>query len=339
VRRGDLAVVFRNVAILVAEGVPIERAFAASEALVTGRLRTAIEDVRMSIREGQTVGDALERHEDVFPRSIVGIVRAGERGSRMEEACQTVANGLEADARLRSELLGSLTYPTLILVVGVASIIVMGAVVIPRFAEIFEGFGAELPPATRALLAVSGGIRRFGPLTLLGAVALGAGVLGWLRGEAARLRVDAMLLRLPVVGALRLGFSSARTCRALGGMLGSGMPLLVALDAASDAAGDREIARRLMSAREAVAHGRRLADALTEESALTPVALQLVGVGENGGKLGAMLARAGDIAADRAQLALRATLSLAEPLLIIALGGMVAAVAAALLQAVYSVRP
>jgi type II secretory pathway component PulF len=307
--------------------------------LVADHLRDAIDDVRSQVRAGQPVGEALERHPEVFPRSIVGTIKAGERGSRMDEACQTVADALESDARLRSELLSSLTYPALIVLVGLASIVVMGAIVVPRFAEIFAGFGAELPPATRALLAISDVIRRFGLLIAAGTAAVAGSVLACVRGERARLRVDALLLRLPVVGALRLGFSSARVCRALGGMLSTGMPLLFALDAAGDAAGDLEIGRRLMSAREAVAGGRRLSDALAEDRVLTPVALQLVGVGENGGKLGPMLIRAGDLVAERTQMALRAALSLAEPILIIALGGMVAGVAGALLQAVYSVRP
>lgn len=339
IRRGDLAVVFRNVAILVAEGVPVERALATSEVLVQGRLREAIVQVRALIREGRTVADALEGQRDVFPRSVVAIIGAGERGSRMEEACQAVASRLEADARLRSELLSSLTYPLLILVVGIGSIVVMGVIVIPRFAEIFDGLGAELPSGTRALLTVSDGVRRYGILMVAVMCAVAGASLTWLRREATRRRVDDMLLGLPIIGSLRLGFASARVCRALGGMVSTGVPLLPALDAATGAAGDLEIARRLAAVRQSVAQGRRLSEALAEERALTPVALQLVGVGENGGKLGAMLTRAGDICDERAQLALRALLSLAEPVLIIGLGGMVASVAAALLQAVYSVRP
>jgi type II secretory pathway component PulF len=339
VRRRDLAVVFRTVAIMVADGVPIERAFGAGEVLVRGRLRLSIQQLRTMIREGHSVSEALEADPRIYPRSVVGIMRAGEHGSRLEEACRTIADQLDADLRLRTELWGALTYPMLVLAVGVGSIIVMGGVVVPRFAEVFEGLGSELPAATQALLTASDLLRRYGAVLGLSASVLFGVALRWSRNESARRRIDALLLRLPIIGGLRLGFASARTCRALGGMLGTGMPLLQALDAAREATGDFEVSRRLARARESVARGNRLSDSLAKEGVLTPFTLQLVGVGEAGGRLGAMATRAGDIVAERTQAALRSLVSLVEPLLIIALGGMVAGVSAALLQAVYSVRP
>jgi general secretion pathway protein F len=204
---------------------------------------------------------------------------------------------------------------------------------------VFEGLGSELPAATQALLTASDLLRRYGAVLGLSASVLFGVALRWSRNESARRRIDALLLRLPIIGGLRLGFASARTCRALGGMLGTGMPLLQALDAAREATGDFEVSRRLARARESVARGNRLSDSLAKEGVLTPFTLQLVGVGEAGGRLGAMATRAGDIVAERTQAALRSLVSLVEPLLIIALGGMVAGVSAALLQAVYSVRP
>lgn len=339
VRRRDLAVVFRNVAILIGDGVPVERAFASSQALVRGRLADAIDRLRGAVREGQSVGDAMAAAGDVFPRSLVGIMKAGEHGSQLTLACETVAEQLDADVRLRSELWGALTYPALVLIVGLVSIIVMGAVVVPRFADVVSGLGGELPATTRALLAGSVMLRDFGPMLGIGLAAVTLLVLRALRSVRMRARLDRVLLRLPVVGGLRLGFATARTCRALGGMLSTGMPLLIALDAAAEATGDLEVSRRLSLAREKVVRGGRLTDALTDERALAPFALQLVGVGESGGQLGPMTARAGDIVAERTQTALRALVSLVEPMLIVVLGCLIAGVSAALLQAVYSVRP
>jgi type II secretory pathway component PulF len=161
----------------------------------------------------------------------------------------------------------------------------------------------------------------------------------WAFTPHVRARIDGLLLGLPIVGGLRLGFASARACRALGGMLTSGMPLLPALDAAATATGDLEVSRRLANSRAAVARGARLTQALEAQRALSPLALQLVGVGEATGRLGPMLSRAGELVAEDADRSLRTAVALLEPALVVTLGLLVAGVAAALLQAVYSVRP
>jgi type II secretory pathway component PulF len=339
VRTHDLAVIFRNVATLVASGVPIEAAIAASEGLVPQRLAARLSDGRRLMREGASVADALATMPDVFPRAAVGVLRAGERGSRLGAACESVADQLEAEAALRSQVRSALAYPVLLLVMGVATVAVMGAVVVPRFAGILSELGAELPASTRALLVLSDMVDRFGLAALLAAFVALPVLRAWLARPHVRERFDRLLLQTPLVGDLRLAFASARTCRALGGMLSNGMPLLAALDAAGEATGNLEITRRLERTRQRVGRGAPLTRSLTDERALTPLALQLVGVGESSGRLGPLVSRAGDMAAERAERALRTTVGLLEPLLVVVLGMIVAATAAALLQAVYSVRP
>jgi len=138
---------------------------------------------------------------------------------------------------------------------------------------------------------------------------------------------------------VRLALATSRIARALGGMLSAGMPLLAALDAAGEAAGDLAVAARLKRARERVTQGAPLSASLEREGALAPGALQLVQVGESSGRLADMARRAGDLAAQEAERGLKALVTLVEPALIVAFGGLVAFVAAALLQAVYSIRP
>lgn len=339
VSRQDLAVAFRNVAALTRAGMPVERALGASQTLVKSALGDALEEVRKHIREGREVAQALAARPDVFPSVVVGMVRAGERGSRLADALESVATQLEEESALRSQVRSALSYPLLILVVGVVSLLIMGGVVVPRFAEVLGDLGAELPRSTRILLGVSTLLRRFalpGALLICGALFGSASVL---RRPAVRHRVHAALLEIPVIGALRLGFASARTCRALGAMLAAGMPLLSALDASRDAAGDDEVGRRIARARESVSRGERLTPSFERERVLIPVAVQLVGIGESSGDLGKMILSAGDLAAERTGRSLRALISLLEPLLVIGLGLLVALTAGALLQAVYSVRP
>jgi type II secretory pathway component PulF len=339
IRTHDLAVVFRNVATLVGSGVPVEAAIAASEGLVHSRLGRALADVRRLVREGKSVADALRSLPHVFPRSLVGVISAGEGGSRLESALESAAVQLEAEAELTSQVRSALAYPLLLLFMGIATIVVMGTVVVPRFAVILNDLGAELPASTRALLALAGTMRVAAiPTLLAGLVAIPCG-RALLARPSHRERVDRLLLQLPVIGGLRLGFGSARTCRALGGMLSNGMPLLTALDAAAEASGDLEMSARLNRARSRVARGSPLTRALDDERALSPMALQLVGIGESSSRLGPLVSRAGDMSADRAERALRTAVALLEPLLVVALGLFIALAAAAILQAVYSVRP
>jgi type II secretory pathway component PulF len=335
----DLAIFFASVGSLVRAGLPVERAMAASEPLVSDRLATAVSDVRRRVREGESVSDALAAQSDTFPRVVIGMVRSGERGSRLGDALEQIGRQLEEEAQLRSSIRSALAYPVLILAVGIASMLIMGLVVVPRFADVLSGMGAELPRSTRTLMSLSVGLKRFGLLGLIGLTGMYALFAAWARQPDARARVDAALLRVPLLGGIRLGFASARVCRALGAMLSSGMPMLAALDAVREATGDAEVGRRIGLAREAVARGGTLVASLEEREALSPLALQLVGVGEATGELGPLAIRAGDVSADRAQRALRAAVGLLEPALVIGLGVMVALIAASLLQAVYSVRP
>jgi type II secretory pathway component PulF len=267
------------------------------------------------------------------------MVRAGERGSRLAEALDQVAGHLEQEAGLVARVRQALAYPMLLAVAGTTSVLVIGTVIVPRFAELFGDWGGELPVATRLLLGGSQALARWWPPLVVGVAFAVTAAVTWARRPAGRRWHHEWLLGLPLIGPLRLGLATTRVARALGAMLATGMPLLVALEAAGEAAGDEAVARRLRGARERVASGATLTDSLGRERAVTPLALQLVAVGESSGRLAEMTRRAGDLAAQEAERGLRTLVTLLEPALIVAFGGLVAFVAAALLQAVYSVRP
>jgi len=337
--RRDLAIVFRGIAALVSSGVPLERAIAASEPLASGPLRQTMTAARERLRAGASFATALAVGRGVVPGLVIGMIRAGERGSQLGTALEQIAAHLEQEADLVARVRQALTYPLLLAVAGIASVLVITTVVVPRFAAILGDLGQQLPPATRLLLDVSQLLTRFWiPLLLIG-VAATWGAIEWIRRPAGRERVQDVLLRLPFIGPVRRALVTARVMRALGGTLRSGMPLLPALDAAREAAGDLAIAARLARSRERVVQGTALAAALEREAALSPSALQLVMVGESSGRVADMALNAGDLAAQEAERGLRTLVTILEPALIVAFGAVVAFTAAALLQAVYSLRP
>lgn len=334
----DLAVLFQSLASLVAAGLPIERALAASEGLLRGPLRSLIVDARRQLREGRTLGQALGAESGLVPGVVLGMIRAGEHGSQLAPALEEVAQHLEREAELASHIRHALAYPVLLGVAGTLTVGVLVTTVIPRFAELLAGMDAELPAATRLLLDASGVVSRFGLLIVL--VVGGAATLfwDWRRRPAGALAWEEFLLDLPLVGAIRLALSSSRVGRAVGGMLRSGLPLLKALEYGREAAGNAAVAQRLDRAREEVSEGAALTPALDRARAMSPSALQLVGVGEASGQLAAMMTRAGALAGREAERGLKTLVGLLEPTLIVAFGGLVAFVAAALLQAVYAIR-
>ncbi|HET9385244.1 MAG TPA: type II secretion system F family protein [Gemmatimonadales bacterium] len=337
--RRDLAIVFRGIAALVASGVPLERAIAASEPLTSGSLREILASARERLREGASLAHALATGRGVVPPLVIGMIRAGERGSQLGAALEQIATHLEQEADLVGRVRQALTYPLLLAAVGVASIGVITTVVVPRFAAILGDLGQQLPPATRVLLGVSQLVSTFWIPGLVLAVAATWSAVEWIRRPNGRKRMDEVLLKLPFIGGVRRALATARVMRALGGMLRSGMALLAALDAAREAAGDLAIAQRLARSRERVLQGASLGFALEREAALSPSALQLVMVGESSGRLAEMALGAGNLAAQEAERGLRTLVTALEPALIVTFGALAAFTAAALLQAVYSLRP
>ncbi|HEU4557053.1 MAG TPA: type II secretion system F family protein, partial [Longimicrobium sp.] len=262
-----------------------------------------------------------------------------EAGSGLARAVRRAAELMESAAETRRAIRSALAYPLVLAGAGGVSLALLVGVVLPRFAVILGDLGQEMPPMARAVLAVSAAVQAWWlPALVLFAGLLAAGRL-WVGTEAGARGWDAFLLSLPAVGPVRLAAATGRFTASLAALLESGVPIAPAMASAARAAGDAAVAERVLGAREAVVAGEGVGRALEKAQALTPTALRLVRAGEETGQLGAMLAHASRIESERATDQVRAAVRLLEPSLIIAFGGAVALVAAALLQAVYSVRP
>ncbi len=339
VGKRELAIVFESLAALVGAGVPLERALSATEALASNALAPHLGRWRQALHEGTSLSTALAAPKGLIPPVVVGVIRAGERGSQLDLALEQVARHLAEEAELLSRVRQALAYPMLVAVAGVVSIAVIAVLVLPKFAVLLRDLGQQLPPATRLLLGFSYLIQRDWLFLLIGTTLALAAVSAWSRTVAGSRWWSRHLLNLPVIGELRLALATARLTRALGAMLRTGLPILSALDAAAEAVGEATISERLRRAQERVAGGEPLSSALKHESACASTALPVLAVGEASGQLALMASRAGDLAAKDAERRLTSLVALLEPGLIIGFGGMVAFVAAALLQAVYSLRP
>lgn len=336
---GDLALGLRVLATLLDAGLPLARALAAMDDLAPASWRALLPPLRDAVRQGKSLAGALAASPVALPPLVVGLLAAGEAGSGLAQAVTRAAELTEQGVETRRAIQGALAYPFVLAVAGTGSVALLVGFVLPRFAAILQDLGQRLPPTARLVLGVAGAVRAGWLPALVAIAALGLAWRAWTATEAGRAQWHAFLLSLPLVGQARRAAATGRFASALGALLESGVPIAPALGYAERAVGDAAVAARVRIARDAVVGGQRLSAALEAGEAVTPTAVRLLRTGEETGRLAAMLSRAGKVESDRAAELVRRAVRVLEPALIVAFGGMVAVVAAALLQAVYSVRP
>ena len=335
----ELATTVRSLAVLLSAGAPLRTALEALAALaVSVRLRDAIGRVSEHVAEGSALAMAFER-SGAFPPSVVGMVRSGERAGRLEGALNEAATMLEHEVAVAARLTRALTYPAILLVTGLLSVTLITVVVLPRFATLLTDIGRDLPTTTRLLLATSRLARNWLPLALMVLVGLTMAGFRWAQLEANLAVVHRTLLRVPLIGRIRLSLATARFGRALGSALRAGSPLLPALTIAREAVSDLAIRDRIATAIPLVSGGASLAATLAAQSALVPAAVPLVALGEATGRLADMLLRASDLAQSEADTLIDRATALVEPSLVLIFGLLIAFVAAAMFQAIYSLGP
>lgn len=335
----ELALALRLLADMLDAGLPLARALHLLASVAPLRVARALPAVLSAVREGKGFVAALAHAQVQVPAEVAGIVRAGERGSGLASAVRQAAVLCDDTASTRAALRGALAYPMLLAVAGVASLGLLVGIVLPRFAAILGDLGQTLPATTRIVLG-AGDVARAGALPVTIAVIVALIVWRhWTASENGRRRWHAALLRVPVLGDVRLGAAGARLCASIAALLASGVPIAAALRSAAASAGDDEITARLLRARTDVEQGSRLSDALAKHDATSVLVQRLVRAGEESGRLASMLSHAAQLERDRVLRRLRGAVRLLEPAMIVGFGGVVALVAAALLQALYSIRP
>lgn len=338
-RRADAVEAIRYLATLLDAGFPLDRALGTAERAVGRRdVADALSDIRERVRAGQSLADGWLAHPRIFPRLAAGMTRAGERGGHLADALARLAQHLEREQALRAQLWSASIYPMIMAVAAAVAIGVLVLYVLPRFATLLVDAGAALPRSTALVLGAADWIARGWPwLVPVGAaIAIGLGALR--RSATGSVAMHAFFLRWPVVGALRRRLVAARLGRSLSTLLASGLPIVPALEVSASALTDPAAARAVLAARDRVRSGARLAPSLARGDALPFVFVQMVQLGEEGGRLPEMLERAAAFAEDDLRRGLERLVRLVEPMMILVFGAIAGFVALALLQAIYGVR-
>jgi general secretion pathway protein F len=339
VRGRDLVAFTQQLATLLEAGLPIDRALGIQEGLTaTPRLRAIIGDVLRSVRGGTSLGEALAKHHPrPFSRLYVNMVRAGERGGVLEQTLRRLAEFLEEAQEFRDTLVSALVYPTLLAAVGGAAVIFLMTFVIPRFADIFRDLGSTIPLPTQVLMVTSAWLRHYW-WALAGAVlAVALGIRVWVATPAGRLQADRILLRVPVLGAIALQTEVARFARITGTLLRSGVPMLAALAVVKDMMGNQVLARAVDSLGDGVRGGAGLSKPMVDTGVFPALAVHMVRVGEETGRLDEMLLKVGATFETDTRKNLKRMVALIEPGIILIMGLVVGFIVVAMLLAILSI--
>jgi len=316
-----LSVWTRQLASLVASGLPLERALASlSTEAERETERNLVADLRAEVNSGSTFAKALARHPGEFSGIFVAVVGAGEQSGSLGTVLEHLANDLEDQQALNAKLLGAALYPAIVSLVALCIVIFLVTYVVPQVASVFAGSKRALPLLTVLMLGVSSFVRSYGWLLLLAAVAGGVGLRVALKAPALRYQFDAAWLGIPVVGKLARSFNTARFASTLAMLAGAGVPILKALQAAADTLSNQAMRQDAQDALVAVREGAPLASALAQKKRFPPLLSMFARLGEQTGQLPLMLQRAATQLSTEVQRRAMGLATLLEPLLIVAMG-------------------
>ncbi|HEX4615206.1 MAG TPA: type II secretion system F family protein [Stellaceae bacterium] len=337
--RATLTEVTRELAIMLAAGQDLDPALRfVVENAANAKARSILAEVRDKVRGGSSLAAALAAEPRSFSRLYIGLVRAGEASGTLAATLERLAGLLERERSLKASLRAALIYPAVLVTAAVASIVLLLDYVLPQFAPIFEQAGAQLPASTRALIVIGELIGAAVPWLLI----LGLGVVvaapRALAVPALRLKLDRLLLRLPVVGRLLRETLAARLTRTLGTLLQNGMPLISALAIAKDALGNAAAAAAVEAASLEAKAGRGLARPLAEADVFPARTIHLLQLGEEAAQLATMSLKAAEIHDEQARLIVQRTVALLVPLITIVMGLAVAGIVGSLLTAMLSLN-
>jgi len=339
INRRDVLTFTHQLGTLVEAGLPLDRALVILEDLAPNpRLRAITSDLLKGIRGGSSLAEAMAKHQPrPFSRLAVNMVRAGEKGGVLEATLKRLAELLEETQEFKEAVVSALIYPLLLSAVGAAAVVFLLTFVIPRFVDIFKDLGQSLPLPTQILLVVSGAVQHYWWLfVVLGLFAVLAARMT-LSSEAGRWQWDRLVLRLPLLGEVVLKTETARFARVLGTLLKSGVPVLTALGVVRDLAGNQVLGRAIERVADGVRRGAGITGPLGESKAFPAMAVHIVRVGEETGRLEEMLLKlAADFEAEVRRLVKR-LMGLIEPSIILIMGLVVGFIVVALLMAIFSI--
>jgi general secretion pathway protein F len=339
VTQKDILFFSEELATLVKAGLPLDRSLAITAELASKpALRAVIQDVLQQIKGGKSLAESLSAHPKYFSRLYVNMVRAGEAGGVLETILERLVEFQRSADEMRSYLVSALIYPALLTLVGIGSIAILMFFVIPRFSTIFTDIGAPIPLSTQILLTLSDWTIRYWAIALLVIAGTVFAVRYWLQTPAGRRQYDTWRLRVPLLGETSLKIEVGRFARTLGTLLASAVPLIGAVRIVQDIATNQIVSEAISKIADGAKHGLGVARPMQDAGVFPPLAVHLVEVGEETGRLDAMLLQLADIYDKDVRTSVKSLTAVFEPAIILVMGVIVGTVVLSMLMAIFSIN-
>ena len=336
VKAKNLAIFTRQFSVMIDAGLPLVQCLEIlGNQEEDKHFAKTILETRGDVESGASLADAMRKHPGAFDSLFTNMVAAGEAGGILDAILKRLAVYIEKNVKLKGQVKSAMIYPVAVISIAVIVIIVILWKVIPTFAALFAGLGAQLPLPTRVVIWLSGAVVTFMPVIIVGAVAISYGLKQYYRTEGGRHAIDRLALRAPVVGGILRKIAVARFCRTLSTLISSGVPILDGLDITAKTSGNAIVEDAILQTRASIERGETIAQPLKETGVFPAMVSQMIGVGEATGALDIMLAKIADFYEEEVDTAVAGLLTLMEPLLIAFLGGAVGGIVIAMYMPIF----
>lgn len=313
----DLTIFARQMHSLMKSGIPILRAVnGLAETSSNARMSATLMDVAEQLERGRTLSSALNMHPKIFEPLFVSIIHVGENTGKLDEACMQLAEYYEREQETRKQIKSATRYPMFVIIAIAAALVIMNIFVIPTFKGMFDKLGADLPPMTVFLLAMSDFFMTKWQFMIAGIVGGVFMLKRYLRTEAGKYKWDRYKLRLPAVGSILDRSLLARFCRSFSMMLKAGVPMTHALNLSAEAVDNSFVGGRILGMRQSIEKGEALTRVAANSGLFTPLVMQMIGVGEETGRVDELLTDVAEYYEREVDYDLKTLTSKIEPILI-----------------------
>jgi general secretion pathway protein F len=336
----DIGLLTSELATLLESGLPLDKSLSVLIDLTddSERLSKLIGKVLEKVKGGSSLADALERQTGVFSKFYLNMLRAGEAGGNLGEVLTRLSEYLERSRELKDTVSTALIYPAILLVMSLASLFVMLTFVVPQFTEMFESAGKALPVSTQIVVGLAEWLQKYWWI-LIGAVIFASSYMKFQMADPVRKKKwDGIFLKLPLAGTIILHKETANISRTLGTLLGNGVSILSAMVIVRETVDNLVLADAIQDTEEQLKQGKHMSDALQDKGIFPKMAMQMIKMGEETGRLEEMLLRVATIYDKQLRVSIARMLALLEPALIITLGLMIAGIIVSILLAILSVN-
>jgi type IV pilus assembly protein PilC len=332
----NLAIFTRQFSVMIDAGLPLVQCLDILGKQESNKHFSAvILKVREDVEAGAALADSMKKHPKAFDALYANMIAAGEAGGILDTILKRLAVYIEKNVKLKGEVKSAMIYPIAVMVIAVLVVAAILWKVIPTFAAMFQGLGAQLPLPTRVVIRASDLVVAWGWVAVIVLVGIGYGVKQYYATPAGRHAIDALLLKTPILGGILRKVAVARFCRTLSTLLASGVPILDGLEITARTAGNAIIEDAILTTRTGIERGETVSGPLRETNVFPSMVVQMINVGETTGALDAMLSKIADFYEEEVDTAVAGLLTLLEPIMIAFLGVVVGGIVIAMYMPIF----